>query len=498
MRKDQTRFPAKSYKETVLEPLFEDFKKHFYREMMRINYAQAIMLAEEEIISRKEAETLIRGLKELEEEVNLNELEYTGEFEDVFFYIEDQLIKKIGIEVAGKLHIGRSRNDMDITMYKMKLKKQLREVMGLVINLVETLLQSAEIYKEKIIIAYTHGQPAQPTTYGHYLAALIEILLRDLERLFHSYRTTDSSSMGAAAITTSGFGLNRERMAELLGFAEVQENSYGCIAAVDYLTEVYSCLKIMFISLGRFIQDLGQWTGFDVNHLYVPNEFVQISSIMPQKRNPVPVEHLRVLSSMTIGYCDTVINTLHNTPFTDMNDAEDPIQQVGLQAFSTTRRVLILLKDFIKGLRVNGDKIKKHLQENFVTVTELADSLVRREGISLRQAHEITRILIKDLLARGNSLEEFDYRLFQKVFKEVIKRESQLNEEELKKILRPEYFIAVRETTGGPGPGVLSRSIKGYQERIQEFKDQLTDLENQQDTATVKLKETINQYLKLG
>ncbi len=491
MRKDQTRFPAPAYKETVLGPLFEDFKKHFYHELMAINYAQAVMLKEENIITSGEAQDLIRGLREIEEEINLNQLKYTGEFEDVFFYVENQLAGKIGAETAGKIHIGRSRNDMDVTMYKMKIKEHLRELIGLVINLEETLLYLAETYQDKIIIAYTHGQPAQPTTYGHYLAALLEILFRDLDRLLHSYQTADKSSMGVAAITTSGFSLNRQRMAQLLGFAEVQENSYGCIAAVDYLTEVYSSIKIMYINLGRFIQDLGQWTGFDVDHLYVPNEFVQISSIMPQKRNPVPVEHLRVLSSMTLGYCGTVINTMHNTPFTDMNDAEDPIQQVGFQAFDSGKRVLKLLEALLRGLQVNDDKIQKHLKESSVTVTELADSLVRREGLPLRQAHEITRLLVR----KGKSLEEFDYNLFREIFRDLTNREPVIKEEELREFIKPEHFIAVRETTGGPGPGVLRASIRGYRNQLQDFKDTLKELENRQVNAEEGLKDAINHIL---
>ena len=117
--------------------------------------------------------------------------------------------------------------------------------------------------------------------------------------------------MGAAAITTTGFNLNRERMADLLGFKAPLENSYGCISSVDYVTGLYSALKVMFLNMGRFIQDLAQRSAFEVGHIYVPNEFVQISSIMPQKRNPVPIEHMRLIASLSSGHCDTIINTMH-------------------------------------------------------------------------------------------------------------------------------------------------------------------------------------------
>src|SRR6185369_8247446 len=140
------------------------------------------------------------------------------------------LIRRLGVEVAGKLHTGRSRNDIDHSVFKLALQDRLAALFGAHLGMIEALLAVAERERETIVVAYTHGQPAQPTTYGHYLAAFIELSLRDMDRLMHAAHTVDLSSMGAAAITTSGFGLDRKRMADLLGFADVQENSYGCIA----------------------------------------------------------------------------------------------------------------------------------------------------------------------------------------------------------------------------------------------------------------------------
>ena len=177
----------------------------------------------------------------------------------------------------------------------MALKERLAGCSTDLLGAIAALLEVAEANRATLVVAYTHGQPAQPTTYGHYLGAVIELLLRDVERLRQASRYPDLSSMGAAAITTSGFPLDRAAMAELLGFAGVQENAYGCIAADDYLTSVYGAVQLLFVHLGRFAQDLNAWTGFEVGHLHVPDAYVQVSSIMPQKRNPVAVEHLRLL-----------------------------------------------------------------------------------------------------------------------------------------------------------------------------------------------------------
>ena len=189
---------------------------------------------------------------------------------------------------------------------------------------------------------------------------MIELLLRDVERGRQASRYPDMCSMGAAAITTSGFPLDRAMMAELLGFAEVQENAYGCIAANDYLTSVYGALRLLFVHLGRFVQDLNTWTGFEVGHLHVPDGYVQVSSIMPQKRNPVAVEHLRLLCSLAAGRASATIDVLHNTPFTDVNDAEGEVQVAGYAAFDAGSRALRLLTGLVGAARVDESRVRRH------------------------------------------------------------------------------------------------------------------------------------------
>ncbi len=379
---DDDRFPAPAYRDTVLAPLFEGVKRHHWTYLMRINLAHAVMLGECGLLDARESAAILSGLTAITGGLDIEALVYTGEHEDFFFYVEAELEKLIGAEIAGKLHTGRSRNDIDHTVFKMALKDKCFGYLGALLDLVGGLIDLAAHNRATIVVAYTHGQPAQPTTFGHYLAAFIEVLQRDVGRLLHAVGTLDRCSMGAAAITTSGFGLDRARVAALLGFAEVQENSYGCIAACDYITETYAALKLHFLNIGRFVQDLNFWTGFEIGQLHVPDGFVQISSIMPQKRNPVPVEHLRLLASLAGGRCDMMLNTMHNTPFTDMNDAEGEVQIAGYEAFDTGSRVLGLLGPFVQAVRVNEPRVRAHIDESCITVTEVADSLVRHEGIT--------------------------------------------------------------------------------------------------------------------
>ena len=247
--------------------------------------------------------------------------------------------------------------------------------------------------------------------------------------------------------------------------------------------------------MGRFIQDLGKWTSFELSYLYVPDEFVQISSIMPQKRNPVPIEHMRILSSIMIGHCDTVVNSMHNTPFTDMNDAGDSIQVIGFKAFLTGERVLKLLTDFVLNLNINKEKIKERIGETYVSITELADSLVREEGISFRQAHEITSQLVTILIKEKKPLGDIKYELFRSIFTETIKREPEITETKLRKFVDPEYFISVRERLGGPGPQALRRSLSNYKDKLINLQKNNKKIKEFEEVAINKLKSVVREYM---
>ncbi|MEL7416094.1 MAG: argininosuccinate lyase, partial [Pseudomonadota bacterium] len=397
---DHSSFPDPTYKRTVLAPLFDGVKTHYAGHMMAINEAHLVMLVETGILTTARGRQIAGALAAISTEVDVEALTYTGEHEDFFFLVEAELKARLG-DLGGMLHTARSRNDMDHTMFKMALQARTDALMAQGLALSTALTAKARKEAATPIVAYTHGQPAQPTTFGHYLAATIEVLVRDLERLAHAREALDHCPMGAAAITTSGFPIDRARMANLLGFTGPTLNSYGSIAAVDYVTGLYSALKLMFLHLGRVVQDMAFWSAFEVGQLRVPNALVQVSSIMPQKRNPVPIEHMRHLASVTCGHCDTLIGTMHNTPFTDMNDSEGEVQAAGYRAFESGGRVLDLLAAFLPACSINGERVRANADAACVTVTELADSLVRRDGLSERQAHEVAAATARAVIAMG-------------------------------------------------------------------------------------------------
>ncbi|MDN5786073.1 argininosuccinate lyase [Pseudorhodobacter sp.] len=468
------KFPDPTYRDTVLAPLFDAAKTHYADPVRAINRAHLVMLVETGILPRATARKIARALTGIDADLDLSALKYTGEYEDYFFLVEAELKRRLGPDVAGALHTARSRNDMDHTVFKMVLREKTDRLTAQCSDLLRALLKTARRERDTLIVAYTHGQPAQPTTYGHYLGAMVEVLLRDTARLGTARELQDHCPMGAAAITTSGFPINRHRMAELLGFSEPLRNSYGCIASVDYITATYSAIKLIFLHLGRVIQDMQFWTAFEVGQLHVPDSLVQISSIMPQKRNPVPIEHLRHLASMTVGRCDAVINTMHNTPFTDMNDSEGEVQVAGYAVFDGAARVLTLLQTLVPACSIRADRVAANMDAACVTITELADSLVREDGLSFRQAHDIAAKTARAVIAEGTGLAN-GYAAFVGAFGDQVGAESSLDAAGYAAAVSPENFVRQRSRFGGPAPAAMDDALTQYRHDLSdcEMRDQL-------------------------
>ena len=227
-------FPAPIYREQVLAHIFADAQHLFLPSLLEIDRAHAVMLYRSGIISRDTASSCLQGINVLNTE-ELRSAIYDGSVEDLFFLVEKKLADIAGEEHAGRLHTARSRNDIDLTMYRMVLRSNLLNILDASLKLRSVLLAIATQYRDALMPAYTHNQPAQPTTLGHYMMAMVEVLERDAERLIACFSRVNRSPLGACAITTTGFPIQRDLTMRLLGFNGLVVNSYGAIAAVDYV-----------------------------------------------------------------------------------------------------------------------------------------------------------------------------------------------------------------------------------------------------------------------
>jgi argininosuccinate lyase len=290
--------------------------------------------------------------------------------------------------------------------------------------------------------------------------AYIEVLERDAERLIGVFPRINRSPMGACAITTTGFKIDRHETERLLVFTGLQVNSYGAIAAVDYLTESCSVVAVSMLSLGRFTQEMLLWSTAEFNYLRLSDAYVQISSIMPQKRNPVPLEHVRVLASRAMNQAQGILGCLHNTPFADMNDSEDDLQPMVYSAFEDGLRALHLLAGVLDEAEFNTGRMALAADANFLPVTELADTLVRKTGISFHAAHGIVSSAVRELSANGIGYNpEVMTDLIERDLPSAPGRTHSISRDEIRTSLDARNFVAVRTIPGGPAIPVLEPEI---------------------------------------
>jgi argininosuccinate lyase len=306
-----------------------------------------------------------------------------------------------------------------------------------------------------VFTVHTHTQRAQPTTVAHYLLAVVEQLERDALRLKAAYERTNESPLGACAITGTGFNIDRGLTSELLGFDRPTVNTYGSIATVDYLLEGISAAGVLLVGLGRFVQDLLLWSTAEFDYVTLAEGFVQSSSIMPQKRNPVALEHARAIGSKALGQTQAIVTAVHNTPFGDTVDTEDDLQPLVFSTFRDARRAVKLVAAAMKEAAFDPQRLEARAAEGWTTSSELADTLARDRGVPFRAAHAIAAHLIA---ARQRDPMRPLSALLATVSAKVLGQPIDYSDDELATILSPRHFVNVRQTRGGPAPEETRRA----------------------------------------
>lgn len=453
---------APEYVSCVLEENFADARRLFLSHLLAIHYAHLVMLAECRIVSRRDAATLRRAL----DDIPLPQVaaaEFDGSCEDLFYYVNREVERRCGPEVAGRLHTGRSRNDIDMTLYRMRQRGRILTLIENLVALRHGLIELADRHRQSIVPLHTHTQPAQPSTVAHYLLAVVEQLERDTTRLKAAYDSTNRSPLGACAITGTGFDIDRTLTSSLLGFSAPTGNTYGSIAAVDYMLESVSAASVMLNGLGRFVQDMLLWCMAEFGYLRLADGFVQGSSIMPQKRNPVALEHARAICSKAFGQATAVVSSVHNTPFGDIVDTEDDLQPLVDAVFHDAARALSLVGAALATATFDEAKLEARASENGITLTELADTLVREHDVAFGTAHGIARRVSDARLANPQADLE---SVVGAASTELLGRRLEYTNARLAEILSPRHFVEIRGTLGGPAPAETARAVQASRSEL--------------------------------
>jgi argininosuccinate lyase len=474
---------APEYVTNVLNENFEDAKELLLAPLMAIHYAHLVMLTERGIVSAADARALRTALDGISLDT-VRQVIYDGTYEDLFYYIERLVNEACGEDVAGRLHTARSRNDIDMTMYRMRQRDYIATLAGSVLELRDALVTLAERHTDTVYAAHTHTQPAQPTTMAHYLLAVVEQLERDTARLEAACVSTNLNPLGACAITGTGFPIDRGRTSDLLGFAGPTGNTYGSIATVDYLLESVSAASVLLVGLGRVVQDLLLWCTMEFGYLRLGEGFVQASSIMPQKRNPVALEHARAIGSKALGQAQAIITTVHNTPFGDIVDTEDDLQPLVASTFRDATRMVALVGATMRGADFDVPRLASRAGDGGTTLTELADTLVREHGLPFRTAYAIAALLLK---ARTEDPGASLSRALHAASSALLGAPLEYAEARLQTVLSPKHFVEVRTTHGGPAPSETMRALGESRRRLDEDRASWTARREAQVAAESRL-----------
>jgi argininosuccinate lyase len=447
----------------VLTENFEDAKALFLSPLMAIHHAHLVMLADRGIVSPGEARAIREALDGILPD-DLRRAKYDGTAEDLFFYVERLIAGACGEDVAGRLHTARSRNDIDMTMYRMRQREFILGLLGASFELRRSLIDVADRHRTTVFAVHTHTQRAQPTTVAHYLLAVIEQLERDAQRLGAAFDQTNRCPLGSCAITGTGFPIDRQLTSDLLGFLGPTGNTYGSIATVDYLLESTSATSVLLVGLGRFVQDLLIWCTSEFDYMRLGDGFVQSSSIMPQKRNPVALEHARAIASKALGQAQAIMTAAHNIPFGDVVDTEDDLQPLVFSMFRDATRSTRLVAAAMATAQFDAAKLEARAADGWTTLTEFADELVRDRGVPFRKAHQIAAKLVG---ARAANPSAPMSALVAEASREVLGSPLTYSDEALATILSARHFVDVRTTAGGPAPTQTAAAIETARQALQ-------------------------------
>jgi argininosuccinate lyase len=421
-------------------------------DVVEINVAHVLMLVRSGIIHKAEGRSLVVALREMLGKIR----SIPPDMEDVHMVVEDEVMKRVGPDVGGKIHTGKSRNDQVATALRMRLRAFLIDICENLMALQEVLLKKASSNVEVIMPGFTHMQHAQPTTVAHYLLAYFDMFKRDLDRLLACYSRVNLSPMGSAALAGTGYRLDRHLMAEYLGFDGLVENTIDGVASRDFALEAVSSLSILMMDASRLAEEIVIWASQEFGYIELPDDHSSTSSIMPQKKNPVTAEILRARCGDVLGELTSMVTIMKALPLTYNLDMQEltPHLWRACEASSLSLRVLI---DLMAKIEFNENRLKEVVLKDFSVATELADTLVREGHLPFRRAHQVVGEMVRELYTSSSSLsEERPKHLAEMILKKTGVR---MRPEPIRLAIDPKNNVNVRSITGGPAFKEVKRMI---------------------------------------
>ena len=443
------RFKKELAKETNDFNSSISFDSRMFEEDIKGSIAHATMLGATGIIDKSESEKIVAGLSEILADIKSGKLDIDMSAEDIHTFVEGELTARLG-QTGKRLHTARSRNDQVALDIRLTLRKEIDEISGKIKDLVSVLCNKAEENKETIMPGYTHLQRAQPITFGHHLMAYAQMLLRDLDRLADVKKRMNVLPLGSGALAGTTYPLDRNMVADLLGFDSVSLNSLDGVSDRDFCIELASALSLVMVHLSRFSEEIIMWCSWEFKFVVLDDAFSTGSSIMPQKKNPDIAELVRGKSGRVFGDLTTLLTVMKGIALAYNKDMQEDKEAI-FDAVDTVKMCLNAFTPMIDTMTVLKDNMRHAAAKGFINATDCADYLVGK-GLPFRDAYKATGELVALCIDKNLTLETLPLDEYKKI--------CDLFDDGVYQAINLEKCVADRLVVGGPSIQSVENQIK--------------------------------------
>ena len=434
------------------------FDARLYKEDITGSMAHANMLASCGIISQDDAQAICAGLQEILLDIEAGKIAFSAENEDIHMNVETLLTQRIG-DAGKRLHTARSRNDQVALDARLYLLKETDRIIEMLKEMEETLLSMAEEHKETVMPGYTHLQKAQPVTFAHHLLAYFEMFLRDIGRLTDSKKRLSVMPLGSGALAGTVFPLDREFVAEELGFDDITMNSMDGVSDRDFIIEFLSAASMIMMHLSRFSEEVVLWSTGEFAFVTLDDAYSTGSSIMPQKKNPDAAELVRGKTGRVYGDLMALLTVMKGIPLAYNKDMQEDKEAL-FDAVDTVKGCLMIFRPMLATLKINKDTMRQKAEGGFINATDAADYLAER-GVPFREAHAIIGNIVLDSERKGKALKELtidEWKSYSDVFGD-----------DIYEFIAIENSVKRRDIPGAPAPAQTEKALRTARERLESF-----------------------------
>jgi argininosuccinate lyase len=456
--------------------------------------AHDIMLHEQGIIPREALKRILGALEEIRAQWRAGEVEIGVEYEDVHEYIETKVVEKVGMEIGGMIHTGRSRNDQVVVDMRLRVREELLAINSQLLELIGVLLKRARQNVKTLMMLYTHGQHAQVGTFAHYLISYVDALIRDSQRLSECYSRVNLNPLGAGPVGGTSIGIERRRTTELLGFDGLVENSIDATSGRDWAVETASTCAILMSNLSRAAADLITWSTKEFGYVELADEYASSSSIMPQKKNPSTLELVRGKSAEVHG-CLTellaMVKGVGSGYYQDLQQTKIPLWR----CLDTTRTCLEVMTGIVSTLNLNEERMRERIRGSLVVAVELTETLVMEAGLSFREAYKLVASLVRDVVDGDMCLPDLTTANIDAKAQEMLGKVVIIGESHLREATDPEACLMRRESEGSPYPAQVMKTLEKRGETLKAYETKHAERKGRIFYAMQDLKETAEKYI---